>query len=587
MKLRFIVRSMIILSIMVCTLCFSTGMSSVNASNSESIADIKEKPVIQAFLQESMIIDSNEDFIDLGCTGNGSLINPYIIDGFRIAGGVSLNWGMYITNVTKHFVIQDCIIETSNCIVLSNLNEASVKILNSETVVLDFFNPAIILTSISIQTCSNVIIDNCNFDSKIRGIDISNSNNISITNCNFASSYNTEIQESKYCGIYSIGSLDCGFINNTFEEGGFYFDTTLEDYFTFEIQNNILGILPISFFENQTGLIIDAPLYGQLYLFNCSDSIIRNQVVSSTFLGIGCYYSSGIILSENECSENQYGLISFKSNQTIIKNNLCSYNIIGIGVKYGIENIIEDNVCCNNLFNSGIEVTCNSIDTQLTSNNCSFNTWGYGIYESSTNSSFIDNVCNYNFNGIRLRSSVTPNLLNNTLNYNKYNGLWLDSSQDFTVMNNIITYNSLNGIAVTSSSLGSIAYNLILENFEYGLILDFKTSDVRIHHNSFINNHPTSTKGQAKDDGSKNYWYNPDTFVGNYWTDLGRRNKYPIDGNANSYDLYPLKKPIVLPDESYPLKTSFVSLILLFPALLLVASIKNSISRYRRILIEY
>ena len=582
MKLRFKIICLLIFSLIICTLSVDSDMNNTNTFVPESNIEDGDKQVIQAFVFESIIIDSNEDFISLGCSGNGSLTNPYMIENIDMAGGVSLNWGIYVTNVTKHFVIKDCVIETSNCIVLSNLNEASVKILNTETVVLDHYNPAIILTSISIQSCSNVLIDNCNFDSKIRGIEISNSKNVSVTNCNFANSYNTEVQESKYCGIYSIGSLECSFINNSFEEGGFFFDTTLEDYFTFELQNNELGGLPISFFENQTDLTIDSPSYGQIYLFNCSDSTIKNQEISSTFVGIGCYYSSCINLSENECLENQYGIVSFSSNQTVISKNICNNNIIGIAIQNSIENVVQDNTCCRNSYNSGIEVTSNSIDTQITRNNCSFNLWGYGIYESSVNSSIIDNLCTNNFNGIRLRSSETPNLLNNSLINNNYNGLWLDSTRNFIVMNNIITYNNLNGISVTSCCEGSISYNLILESTEYGVILDFKTSEIRIHHNSFINNQITSTKGQAKDDGSKNYWYNPDTYVGNFWNDLGRRNKYPIDGNANSFDLYPLKKPIVLPDESYPLKTSFLSLILVILPLLIMSFKKTGISKNRK-----
>ena len=307
-----------------------------------------------------------------------------------------------------------------------------------------------------------------------------------------------------------------------------------------------------------------------------------NQEISTAFVGIGCYYSSEITLSENECSENQYGIFSFSSNQTVITNNICNNNIIGIAIQQGIESIVQDNTCCRNSYNSGIEITRNSVDTQITKNNCSFNIWGYGIYESSINSSIIDNLCTNNFYGIRLRTSKTPKLLNNSLVNNNYNGLWLDSTEDFIVMNNIITYNNLNGISVTSCYEGSISYNLILESTEFGVFLDSKTSDIRIHHNSFINNQLTGTKGQAKDDGSNNFWYNPDTFVGNFWTDLGRRGKYPIDGHANSFDLYPLKYPVVLPDESYPFRTNFLSLILLIPTLLLLTLIKTKIVRYKK-----
>ncbi len=148
-------------------------------------------------------------------------------------------------------------------------------------------------------------------------------------------------------------------------------------------------------------------------------------------------------------------------------------------------------------------------------------------------------------------------------------------------MNNEIAFNNLHGIEIEDSNVGTISFNLILENEKYGVTINSISSNIIIHHNSFINNNPSKTEKQALDHGNGNYWYDPDTLEGNYWSDRGRRNKYLIDGDANSVDLYPLKNPTVLPDDNYPLKTNHSSIPSIFSLFILVIIAKKKRNNHK------
>ncbi|MFW9852674.1 MAG: right-handed parallel beta-helix repeat-containing protein [Candidatus Thorarchaeota archaeon] len=55
-------------------------------------------------------IDSNSDFETLGCPGDGSLDDPYIIENYNIESTGALSYGIYITGTTAHFIIRNCYI---------------------------------------------------------------------------------------------------------------------------------------------------------------------------------------------------------------------------------------------------------------------------------------------------------------------------------------------------------------------------------------------------------------------------------------------------------------------------------------------
>ena len=96
----------------------------------------------------------------------------------------------------------------------------------------------------------------------------------------------------------------------------------------------------------------------------------------------------------------------------------------------------------------------------------------------------------------------------------------------------------------------SVIYKNLLEfNDEFGILITWSCTDNVFYHNDFIDNNQDPTVNvdmpQADDAGENNLWYNSAILEGNYWSDYSGEGAYQISGSAGSYDLYPLRKPII------------------------------------------
>ncbi len=160
--------------------------------------------------------------------------------------------------------------------------------------------------------------------------------------------------------------------------------------------------------------------------------------------------------------------------------------------------------------------------------NCYVDAENYGISIYSTTegtATIINNTCTNSLYGIILRYSSGANITNNTCTNNRGGG----------------------GISLSSSSCSCLVkYNLLQENEGFGVQISRSSDGNIIHHNNFVDNNIWSDS-QAQDDGKKNQWYDPELKEGNYWSDLGTKCTYKIDGKANSIDMYPLNRALDCP----------------------------------------
>lgn len=125
-----------------------------------------------------ILIESDNDFENQGCPGNGSASNPYILANLHIEISGD-NWAcITIENVVSHFIIANCSFSSE----------------------LDFDGWGIFLSSVS-----NGHIANCTFTYLDRGIFSYNSTNCIVSNCLFTYSRTGMVQDS--------GEFD--FVNNT------------------------------------------------------------------------------------------------------------------------------------------------------------------------------------------------------------------------------------------------------------------------------------------------------------------------------------------------------------------------------------
>ncbi len=240
--------------------------------------------------------------------------------------------------------------------------------------------------------------------------------------------------------------------------------------------------------------------------------IIQNCTISASKTGILIdRVSSGCCtIRNNTCNyHDDYGIKVFNSHATKIIENDCSFNRIdnhipffsgcGIKVDYSNNVIIANNTCISN------EVF--SID----------------IYHSD--------YCT---------------IFNNTCE-NSYTSIDIDISSYVTVANNCCSDNRWTGVSLLAGSHNSIYSNFIKYNSYYGLYI-YHGDNHNFYDNYLILNNQGDYKhiliSQAYDDSEDlNTWYNSNTNIGNYWSDLNGRSNYPIDGDSYANDPYPIFFP--------------------------------------------
>ena len=515
---------------------------------------------------ERLTIESDEDFISYGFPGNGTEESPYLIDSYIVRSGFNESSDFYITNVTKHFIIQNCQTEHLGGIVLEGLNSASAILRYNEVMRINLFYPAMIRNCISIIDCSNVIIENNTCDSNVNGIIISKSNNITIANNSIMNGINEPSSDRRYCGLSISNSVNCRVYNNNFEEGGIFLDVSEEEINSILFENNTisrwvnelyLGVeTPILVLRDESDLQIEVTDYGQIILINCTKVTIRNMYFNNTYVGVAVLFSDGCIIENGFAHLCQLGVLNYYSHATSYKNITCVQNVRGMEVVSSTFCVIDGLTATYSSFHEGLYIDEDSYNTVVGWSNISYNSWSTGVHDSGTNTTFSECVFEHNYIGLTLRSSTDSVIVMNQINYNKNQGIFISGTSNIAVLGNSVSFNKNYGIYITNSDSGILSTNLFFRNDGYGVFLSSSTQGFLIYRNSFIENDPSLGSSQAYDGGISNLWYNQELQSGNFWDDKGTKKIYEIDGTANSVDLFPLKDPIYYPPDSFSWETT-------------------------------
>ncbi|MHA1217960.1 MAG: right-handed parallel beta-helix repeat-containing protein [Candidatus Heimdallarchaeaceae archaeon] len=533
--------------------------SDVGFLSNEEIADF----TFDYIPVQEIIITSNEDLVSFASEGTGTKENPYIIKDYQI-NGQGVNIAIYITNVSKHFTIEHCRIVSTYGIVIQNLNGISINISNNLIAQFDTFYPVEMLTGIQITNCDNIIISQNSIESYFRGIDLNYVSNVFVSNNSILGRDDLKVFGTKFSGIRLRLVINCTIFDNEFDKGGIDISSTYERIHTLIIDNNTVAGLKLGYIKNQTNLVIDNKAYGQIIIFDCINITVQNQVMLKTFYGISCFYSSNCTFSKNQIKSGFAGILETHCYNSTITDNFLEENIYGIMLSYSLFSKIGNNI----ILNSSIHGIWSHYSTNITvdKNNITYTNYASGIYDSGSNNTYENNICNFNnFHSLYLYGVDNAKIIGNEFKHNGDSVLFAWTT-NLEISSNSICYSQKNGgIEVINGVIGIIQNNLILENKGYGANLKTGTKHFVVSGNSFINNEiPYLGTSQAEDSGTNNFWYNPETKVGNYWSNKGIKRKYAIDGDANSFDLYPLKNPIVLPVEDYPLRTPISFILFLF-----------------------
>ncbi|MHA1953893.1 MAG: right-handed parallel beta-helix repeat-containing protein, partial [Candidatus Heimdallarchaeaceae archaeon] len=180
----------------------------------------------------------------------------------------------------------------------------------------------------------------------------------------------------------------------------------------------------------------------------------------------------------------------------------------------------------------------------------------------SSNCIIENNTLNNADYGFSLSSSSYMKVKNNNISLNERDGLSLRFCYSVFITNNTFFRNNYTiphgdyvipekikgtGIRLVGSNSCLITFNLFTENRKYAIDTydrygwDRSSYNNLIYHNWFIDNNP-GEPSQSFDDGFSNLWYSPTLQKGNFWSGWNKANPYPIDGDAESFDRYPLDK---------------------------------------------
>ncbi|MCG3227621.1 MAG: right-handed parallel beta-helix repeat-containing protein [Candidatus Heimdallarchaeota archaeon] len=294
-------------------------------------------------------INSNSDFKIYDIPGNGTVIDPYIINDEKLKYDIK---HIKISNTSVHIVIKNC--------TFSNNYEA-IRIIE--------------VKSGSIEITGNI------FNGNSMGISLHTHVRVLITNNHFINNSNA--------GVGSFHASNMQLIENWFYNSGlhimtlpFFIDTTI-------VRDNYVNDKKLGFFVNMSNLsFIETQEFGQLIFIGCENININYLNIQNTVAGIYCLYSTDIsirynfisfcdtgiriwvcenisitdnrlidnscglicnqadgIILNNEINNSVYGLaVSHSSFLVIANNKLRNHYLSGMWFSYSSNNLIRDNI---------------------------------------------------------------------------------------------------------------------------------------------------------------------------------------------------------------------------------------------------
>ena len=264
--------------------------------------------------------------------GSGTWADPHVIEDFEILGSGS-GTGVKISNTNKFLIIQNCMIEDYDYgIYLYNVS--NVEIANNTASYNEY--DGIVLT----ESNNNTFIDNTASNNKANGIALFESKNNTLTGNTasnnlrdgiylYLSKDNTLIDNifanNKGYGIYLFISDNSKLFNNSMKSDGIVVFGYLATLLSYEInESNKVNGKPIYYYKNQIGLEkSDYTNAGQIFLINCTNSLIAEVNIYDVSIGIFLFYSDNNTLTDNIISYNFHLGIYFhySDNNTIYKNS--------------------------------------------------------------------------------------------------------------------------------------------------------------------------------------------------------------------------------------------------------------------------
>ena len=286
-------------------------------------------------------INSNAEFASMagleGWVGDGSPVNPYIIEGYDINGS-GYGYCIYIGNTTVYFKVRDSYLHeasgvgsfpyyTDSGIIIYNVQNGIITNNNAsknDNGILLYFSSNNTITNnnassklaygiILSSSSSNIIANNTVSSNNPYGIFLSSSERNTIINNTASnnqygifldsSSNNTITNNTASNNTYGIllqSSSSNTIINNEMVDTGIYILSDLLKHWNTHIidTTNTVNGKPVQYWKNRIGGIVPQGA-GQVILANSTNVVVENQNVSDGSVGIRLAFSNGNIITNN------------------------------------------------------------------------------------------------------------------------------------------------------------------------------------------------------------------------------------------------------------------------------------------------
>ena len=452
-----------------------------------------EKVRDSAYLPHSLIrIYNDTNFSDTalqeGWLGDGSPGNPYIIANYEINASGALV-GIYISNTTVHFKIQDCRVHDAANLDIFLFNVSN-GVLTRDEFVLTKNNGY----GIYLKFSKSCLLETVNSSSN--------------------SAHN----------LYMYYSNDTIIRNSTFSHSGSGDGILLSNSNNNRIENNDCS------WNNQYGL----RLYD-----TCNSNIVSNNSALNNqhaiTLDSDCDHN---IVYNNTCAFNTDGILLINSDFNLIQDNSCHDNTYGIDLDFSQHNEIIDNMLDTNIQCSML-IGYDSDDNIIVNNSCSAFMHAIYLYYCTGNE-LLNNTCSGSSNGIILWNAINNTIRSNTLEQNNQ-GIAVYSSSDGNVFSyNMISNSTSYGIYLESGQNNDIWNNTFYHNNGTGDAYD------PLHIQAYDSGINNTWNHSGSPHGYGNWWSDWQTPDNN--ADGMVDYEYNISGSAGAKDWYPLTTQPVIPE---------------------------------------
>jgi len=491
-----------------------------------------------AYTQHSpIVISSDSDFETQGWSGNGTVSDPYLIEGLNIThDGISID----IQATSVHFLIQDCFLRNPLGISL-NLEYSHNGTINR----CDIAGGAI---GVHVFRSNDTIIANSTIESAINTFIATQSHQIQLLNStllcsdtgysvSFGASSSSSVIDCTFNGaiLRISGCINLTIERNNFSNGGLAFwPCDLEDvYWNHSISDNIVNEKPLGYFKDQSTIILDGDSFGQVIMYNCNRMKVEGGRIEDVVIAVQMALSSNCTVSDLEISGWGAGITIFESNYTII-DNCYKFGASNSGVFVTITGSSYCNITNNVDGGSGHSIWIDSGSNHSITGNLMFpKQWGIVLLSEESDSCIMsDNFVMGCQRGINIDGS--RHIIRNNTILESMRGIY-GTITNATITDNVIRKGFYDGIEIFSND-SIITGNWITENGGIGINLREGSNGNQIFNNSIGRNHEFN----AHDDGYSNLW-DDNVSIGNLWGDFpGMNPPYQIPGAAGSEDRYPL-----------------------------------------------